>query len=141
VRGDNSYNQLIQECLGSLGISLLSEWDILFFLHRHGVSIARNDELARLLGYEKKAVSDALDRLEVQGLVARSRPYEKAQLYQVSVSIHTENNIRFQQLTRLAASREGRLILAKQLKAAARSGAELSEKSDREGDASWTKTI
>jgi len=43
MSGDKSQDELVHECLESLGISLLSEWDILFFLPRHGVSIARNE--------------------------------------------------------------------------------------------------
>src|SRR5438105_2679896 len=138
--GEKSQDKFVQECIESLGISLLSEWDILFFLHRHGVSIAHNGELARLLGYETKVVGEGLDRLETHGLVARSRPSEGAQLYQVSVSIHTENNTCFQQLTSIAASREGRLFLAKQLKAAAQSQVEHRDQSVREEGAKWTKT-
>jgi MarR family len=140
MREDKSQEEAVQDYLGSLGISLLSQWDVLFFLHRHGVSIARDDELARLVGYETKVVTDALNKLESQGLVARSRPYEKAQLYQVSVSIHTENSPSFQQLASVAASREGRLFLTQQLKAMARSQVTGDQKPDLDEGAVWTKT-
>jgi DNA-binding MarR family transcriptional regulator len=109
----------IKECLGCLGISSIYEWDVLFFLHRHGAIITRRGELARLVGYDYKAVSDALDKLQDRGLVASSPSNARTELYQTSVDGQGQYKTSFQQLIRVAASREGRLILARQLRVAA----------------------
>lgn len=61
-------------CLDVLGISLLSEWDVLAFVHRHGASLTSAEQIARLLGYEDSVVESALDRLEREMLIGRSRP-------------------------------------------------------------------
>ena len=129
---ESSQNKLIKECLGCLGISSIYEWDVLFFLHRHGAIIIHNSELAQLVGYENRTVSDALDKLQDRGLVASSHPNSRSELYQVSVNSHAQYKTSFQQLTRVAASREGRLILAGQLKVAAHSQVERGDHSDLE---------
>ena len=36
-----------------VGISLLSEWDVLVFVYRHGASLTSAEQIARLIGYEK----------------------------------------------------------------------------------------
>jgi DNA-binding MarR family transcriptional regulator len=64
----------VQSCLDGTGISLLSEWDVLIFVYRHGASLTTADQIARLLGYESRVVSDVLDRLEREKLIERSRP-------------------------------------------------------------------
>jgi DNA-binding MarR family transcriptional regulator len=129
---EDSQDKLIKECLGCLGISSIYEWDALFFLHRHGATITHNGELARLVGYDNKAVGDALDKLQDRGLVARSRPNSRSELYQVSVNTHAQYKTSFQQLIRVATSREGRLILARQLKVASHSQVERGDPPDRE---------
>jgi DNA-binding MarR family transcriptional regulator len=113
---ENPQDELIKECLGSLDISSLCEWDVLLFIHRHSTVITHDGELARLLGYENKLVSDALDKLQDRGLVARSDLNANAKAHQLSVKTHSQHKTSFQQLARVAATREGRLILAKQLK-------------------------
>jgi DNA-binding MarR family transcriptional regulator len=129
---ENSQDKLITECLGCLGISSIYEWDVLFFFHRHGAVIIHKGELAQLVGYENGTVSDALDKLQGRGLVASSRPNSRSELYQVSVNSHAHYKTSFQQLTRLVASREGRLILARQLKVVAHSQVERADHSDPE---------
>jgi hypothetical protein len=129
---EEAQDKLIKECLGCLGISSLYEWDVLFFLHRHGATITHNGELAQLVGYESRAVSDALDKLQDRGLVASSRPNSRSELHQVSVNTHPQYKSSFQQLIRVAASREGRLILARQLKVVAHSQVERGDPPDRE---------
>ena len=129
---EESQDKLIKECLGCLGISSIYEWDVLLFLHRHGATITHNGELAQFVGYESRAVSDALDKLRDRGLVASSRPNSRCELYQVSVNTRAEYNTSFQQLIRVAASREGRLILARQLKVVADSQVERGDPPDRE---------
>jgi DNA-binding MarR family transcriptional regulator len=65
---------------GRMGISLLSEWDVLAFVYRHGASLTTADQIARLIGYESAVVSDALDRLEREKLIERSRPSQGVRL-------------------------------------------------------------
>jgi hypothetical protein len=36
---EGSGNFSVHECLATLGVSLLSEWDVLVFLYRHGASL------------------------------------------------------------------------------------------------------
>jgi DNA-binding MarR family transcriptional regulator len=129
---EDSQDKLIKECLGCLGISSIYEWDVLFFLHRYGAIIAHRGELARLVGYENKAVSDTLDKLRDRGLVASSHSNARSELYQTSVNSQAQYKTSFQQLIRVAASREGRLILARQLEVAAYSPVKRGDISDVE---------
>jgi DNA-binding MarR family transcriptional regulator len=57
-----------------LGISLLTDWDLLAFVYRHGASLTSTDQIARLIGYESAVVGAALDRLERDKLIERSGP-------------------------------------------------------------------
>src|ERR1700733_15434043 len=59
----------VQICLGSVGIGLLCEWDVLVFVYRHAASLASADQIARLIGYENTVVADALERLEGEKLI------------------------------------------------------------------------
>lgn len=129
----------VHEYLESLGISQMAEWDVLVFLHRHGVSLLRPDKIARLIGYEDKLIEDAMNRLESRGLIARSRPFEKAHLYQVSVSIHAENSKCFQQMMSLADTREGRLLVAREFKLVTQRQTQQRDELNQEGSAKWTK--
>jgi hypothetical protein len=63
----------VHNCLEALGISLLSEWDVLCFLYRRRVSLMSTQQIARLIGYESVVVRSALDRLRREKLVKRSR--------------------------------------------------------------------
>lgn len=55
-------------------MSLLSDWDVLVFLHRHPVSLMSADGIGRLLGYSGVVIADTLTRFERLGLVHRSHP-------------------------------------------------------------------
>lgn len=55
---------LIRSCLESLGILLLSEWDVLAFVCRHRTSLASAKRIACLIGYESTVVRNALYRLD-----------------------------------------------------------------------------
>jgi DNA-binding MarR family transcriptional regulator len=131
---ENAQDELIKECLGSLDLSSLCEWDVLFFIHRYGTIVTHDGELAPLVGYENKLVSEALDKLEDLGLVVRSRLNANAKAHQLSVKTHSQHTASFQHLARAAATRVGRLILAKQLKAKVtdRSQLERGDQSDPE---------
>ena len=114
---NKSSDILVQECLKSLGISLLGDWDVLIFLYRHRVVLASSEQIARLLGYPTKAVNDALDRLESRGLVKRSRSSEGVCLYQFVFSEeHLAPESCFGRLMSLVENRTGRLLLVKRLR-------------------------
>src|ERR1700724_3709566 len=76
----------VQSCLDSMGISLLSEWDVLAFVYRHGASLASSDQIARLIGYESTVVRAALDRLESENLIERSRLSQGVRFYRILAS-------------------------------------------------------
>jgi DNA-binding MarR family transcriptional regulator len=103
----------VQNCLDDLGISLLSEWDILIFVYRHGASLTNADHIARLSGHESKVVSNVLDRLVREKLIERSRPSQGVYFYR----IHAGYRRCLQQIISLSESRTGRLQLAERLKA------------------------
>ena len=106
----------VQTCLDSMGISLLSEWDVLAFVYRHGASLASSDQIAHLVGYESTVVKAALDRLESENLIERSRPTEGVRFYRIFASSDARRQRRLQQIVSLSETRVGRLLLAKRLK-------------------------
>ena len=106
----------VQTCLDSMGISLLSEWDVLAFVYRHGASLGSSDQIARLIGYESMVVKAALDRLESENLIARSRPSKGVRFYRILASADAGRQRCFQQILSLLETRVGRLLLAKRLK-------------------------
>jgi DNA-binding MarR family transcriptional regulator len=61
---ENNPELSVQSCLEGIGIFLLSDWDVLVFVYRHGASLTSTDQIARLLGYQSAVVGGALDRLE-----------------------------------------------------------------------------
>jgi predicted transcriptional regulator len=113
---NESLDILIQECLKSVGVSLLGDWDVLVFLYRHRASLANAEHIARLLGYPKKAVAEALGRLESQGFVQRSRPSQGVRFYQIAFpEAHVAPDSGLRRLMQLAEDRTGRLLLVKHL--------------------------
>jgi DNA-binding MarR family transcriptional regulator len=115
---ENNLEHAIQSCSESMGISLLSEWDILAFVYRHGPSLTNTDQIARLIGYESTVVGAALDRLERAKLIERSRPSqgEGVRLHRMRVSTDVRHRQCLQQFVSLSESRDGRLLLTKLLK-------------------------
>jgi DNA-binding MarR family transcriptional regulator len=99
-----------------MGISLLSEWDILAFVYRHGPSLTSTDQIARLIGYESTVVGAALDRLERAKLIERSGPSQAVRLHRMLASTDARHRQCLQQFVSLSESRDGRLLLAKLLK-------------------------
>ena len=118
----------VQTCLDSMGISLLSEWDVLSFVYRHGASLANSDQIARLIGYESTVVRDALDRLESENLIERSRPSNGVRFYRLLASTDAGRQRCLQQVVSLSETRAGRLLLAKRLKP---DGSNRAEKNNR----------
>jgi DNA-binding MarR family transcriptional regulator len=117
VEQNKSPDIRVKECLKDLGVSLLGEWDVLVFLHRHQASLTSAEQIARLLGYPSKAIGQALDTLESQRLVERSRSSQGVRFYQVvSSGAHLAPESCFRRLMRLAENRTGRLLVAKHLR-------------------------
>jgi DNA-binding MarR family transcriptional regulator len=113
---DSSRESLGRECLNSIGISLLIDWDILIFLHQHGRILSTTEQMARLLGWDSERIGNALDRLESRELIKFSRKSRGgARFYKAAVSDSAAYNC-FQQLLSLTRNRSGRLMLAKMLK-------------------------
>jgi hypothetical protein len=105
----------LQSCALNVGISLLCDWDVFAFVYRHVTSLTTAEQIARLLGYESGVVGGALDRLESQKLIERSRPSRGVRLYRVKNSNDVEHERCLRELVRLSESRAGRLELARQL--------------------------
>jgi DNA-binding MarR family transcriptional regulator len=106
----------VHSCLEALGISLLSEWDVLCFLYRRRVSLMGTQQIARLIGYESAVVLSALDRLRRKKLVERSRAVRGVRLYRILASTDAGRRRCFKELVSFSESRVGRLLLTKQLK-------------------------
>ncbi len=102
-------------CLDVLGISLLSEWDVLAFVHSHGVSLTSAEQIARLLGYEDSVVESALDRLERETLIARSRPSRGVRFYRLMAIPEPERKCSLEYLIDVLETRGGRVLLRRQL--------------------------
>jgi DNA-binding MarR family transcriptional regulator len=105
----------LQRCVVNVGISLLCDWDVFAFVYRHVTSLTSADQIARFIGYESSVVGAALDRLERQKLIERSRPSRGVRLYRVLNSKDVEHRRCLRELVTLSESRAGRLELARQL--------------------------
>jgi DNA-binding MarR family transcriptional regulator len=116
VSQENSVDLSIERCLEALGISHISEWDVLAFLNRHGTSLASADHISRLLGYGEVAIANALNKLESSGLVQRSRASHGVRYYALAVNLDPSRKRGVQQLMDLAEKRTARLVLAKRLR-------------------------
>lgn len=112
---EKSDDSLAHERLETLGVSLLSEWDALVFLYRHGASLTSAAQIGHLLGYDRAAVSAALERLDSLGLIQRSRGSQGVRLYRFAVPPDPSRYSCFLELMRLVEKRPGRLLLLKNL--------------------------
>jgi DNA-binding MarR family transcriptional regulator len=115
---DLPLDRQVRECLTTLGISSLNDWDVLVFLHRHPASLGTADQIARLLGYPVGVVANVLDTLESLGLIRGSSALQMVRLYQVTSSHELEAGLRSRlgNLMSLSEGRAGRLLVAKQLR-------------------------
>ena len=102
--------------LTTLGVASLCPGDVLVFLYQHQTALLGAPDLARLLGYTSNTIATALDGLETQDLVARSRVSQGARLYRVRVSPDSPRGAAFAWLYTLAADRAGRVRVAQQLR-------------------------
>jgi DNA-binding MarR family transcriptional regulator len=105
----------VQRCVDGVGISSLCDWDVFAFVYRHVTSLISTEHIARLVGYKSKVVGGALDRLERQKLIERSRPSRGVRLYRVLDSKDAERRRCLKELVILSESRAGRLELVKRL--------------------------
>ena len=106
----------------TLGIAHLAEWDVLAFIYSHGPSLASAEKIAALLGYSKPDVGSALESLTAHGLVKRSRNSRGVRLYQFTDADPNDAlRIALEELMKIAENRQGRLLLAKQLRPNGRS--------------------
>ena len=110
---------LIPAYLQTLGISLVSEWDVLTFVHRHGTSLGNAAQIARFVGYDSATTAAVLRTLEVRGLIERSRVSQGIRLYQLSTAPESSRRSCLLKLVNLAQDRAGRLLVIKNLRAVA----------------------
>jgi hypothetical protein len=106
----------VAERLEILGISLLSEWDVLIFLYRHGTILTSAAQIANFLGHGIAPVIAALDRLESLGFILRSRGSQGIRLYRFSIPPGTARCSGFMELMIRAEKRAGRLLLLQYLR-------------------------
>jgi DNA-binding transcriptional MocR family regulator len=116
-REETRWEFSVQDCLAGLGISLLSEWDILAFIFRHGPTLTSTDQIAKLIGYGSRTVGAALDRLEREKLIERVGPSQGVRLHRILPWTCVQHQHCLQRLVSPPESRAGRLLLKKLLKA------------------------
>ena len=102
--------------LHTLGVGSRCQWDVLVFVCCHQATLLGAADLARLLGYTRTAIVGALDVLDTLHLVERSRVSQGARLYQCLVPPTAPHRAALTQLLALAATRAGRLRIARQLR-------------------------
>ena len=105
----------IRRQLKTLGISQLSQWDVLMFLHRHGTTLTCVAQIARFLGNDEAAVGAALDGLDFLGLIERSHASQGVRRYRVSIPEDPLRYSCFVELISLAEKPGGRLLLLRHL--------------------------
>jgi hypothetical protein len=88
-------------CLNTWGISLLDEWDLLVFLHRHSTSLITVEQISKLLGYGPPVIAKALENMERAGLVQRSRPSRGTRIYHLAPSVDSSRQGCFELLLKL----------------------------------------
>lgn len=131
MQQENPSEAEIENWLKAVGIELLCQWDVLFFLYRHPTSLVGAEYIARLLGYPAEQVVAALDVLEPLQFVARSRVSQNVRLYQFTLPTEPPRGGAFERLQVLADHRAGRLLLSKHLRRAERPSQEGLEASRR----------
>jgi DNA-binding transcriptional MocR family regulator len=135
--GKEKLELAVQGYLEGVGVSLLSQWDVLAFLYRHGASLSSVEQIARLLGYESAVVGGALEHLEREKLIERSRSSRGVRLHRISTSTDAERQRCLEHLVSLSGSRAGRLLLTKQLKLGGRNRRETNKRLRLESEGKW----
>jgi len=106
----------LEHCLKSLGISLLSELDVLVFVHRRKTSLTSVKQIASLIGHDQAAVSIALGQLEREKLIEPSIASQGLRFYRILPQEDSGRQQCFRQLVSLSETRAGRLQLTKHLR-------------------------
>jgi DNA-binding IclR family transcriptional regulator len=106
----------VTERFQTLGLELLTEWDVLVFLYRHAASLCNAAQIAQLIGYDKAEIVAALHKLDALGLIQRSRVSQGIRFYRFSAPAEPSRYACFLELMNLAQNRTGRLVLLKHLK-------------------------
>jgi hypothetical protein len=123
--------------LEGVGVALLSDWDVLTFVYRHGMSLASVDQIALLLGYESAIVGSALGRLEHEKWIERSRSSRGVRLHRVLVCTDARRQHCFHQLFSLSETRAGRLLLTKQFNSGGHNRGQTKKRLSLESEGNW----
>ena len=108
-------NPQFEGCLATWEISLLEEWDLLVFLHRHRKSLLPAEQISMLLGHSETAVKKALRKFETAGLVRRSRSFQGIRFHQLAASVDAARQDCFEMLINLLNDPRARGLLAGRL--------------------------
>jgi DNA-binding MarR family transcriptional regulator len=106
----------VEGWLKTLGVESLCQWDVLAFLYRHPTSLVGAEHIARLVGYPAEPVVAALDVLESQGLVERSRVSQNVRMHQFTVPAGPLRREALERLQAVAENRGGRPLLSEHLR-------------------------
>lgn len=87
-------------------------------MYRHGVTLASAEQIASLVGYEIAVVDSALEQLEREKLMERSRPSRGVCLFRFLAPTDAELRCCLKQLIGLLETRVGRVMVTKQLRLA-----------------------
>jgi DNA-binding MarR family transcriptional regulator len=124
----------LESCLKSLGISLLSELDVLVFVHRRKTSLTSVKQIASLTGHDQAAVSVALGQLEREKLIQPSiASQEGLRFFRILPQGDGGRQQCFRQLVNLSETRAGRLQLTKHLRPTGRNRGEKHLTLEQEG--------
>jgi DNA-binding MarR family transcriptional regulator len=116
VAGEKSEDELVQDRLRVLGVSLSIEWDALNFVYHHATSLCTAAQMARFIGYDKAETAAALQKLEMLGLIERSPVSQGIRFYRFSAPSDTARHACVTELMNLAQDRAGRMLLLRHLK-------------------------
>ena len=106
----------VSDWLHTLGVTSLSQWEVLVFCYNHQATLLTVADFARLLGQASNAVVSALDTLEAQVLIVRSRVSQGARLYQCRISLDSPRGAAFGRLLTLAHDPAGLACIVQQLR-------------------------
>ena len=92
------------------------ELDLLVFFHRHPRVLLTNEQLAALVGYDRKQVATTIDAFVEAGLMERNKnPTHAARLYVLLLDGQPGGGLTM--LLKLASTRQGRLDILRALNA------------------------
>jgi hypothetical protein len=130
----------IQDCLGIIGISLLSDWDLLTFVYRHGPSLTTTDHISKLVGYEKNSRRCSARSAGTRNAYRTCGGPRRARLYRMSTSKDAQHRGYLQQVIALSESRDGRLLVVRLLKPVGRNSGENKLSMEKKGNWLCLKT-